>query len=549
MGYVGSTPIAYNFGQKPHENGVCCGSCQVITRYPRATRVFRRSLCLLGVGLVLSLAAGIDSADAQAYRSYRSHKAQRAGLRPAEKKEKEKAAQPQPVHLIVISIPKQRISVYGAGGFHKQGAVSTGRVGFPTPTGVFSIIQKNRYHRSNIYSGAPMPFMQRITWSGVAMHEGVLPGYPASHGCIRLTHQFASELWGMTRMGVRVIVTPDDAQPASMAHAQLPTPTMTPAPAAITETGSIKPSLVAMAGDKTAETSAAPQQSVKLLSPLERARIEKARMVAEAPAMAKAAKETAEISAAKAIEANKAIRALREAEQALATARGRQEAAAKAVEQAKTPEAVEAAKAAQSAAEARVEEAHKAVTEAAAVEFAKTQEAFAAAQAAWDAEKASDLAAATARAGERATEPISVFVSKKTGRVQVRQAWKTIHDAPATFRDADAPIGTHVYVATEMVEEGKGMRWLSVTLPQPPPRAETRHGGRYGDKRREPAPAAANPGQPSETATGALDRIVLTQETRKFISDRLWAGASLIVSEHGLSNELGKYTDFIVQPR
>ncbi len=125
------------------------------------------------------------------------------------------------MHLIVISIPKQRISVYGAGGFHKQGAVSTGRVGFPTPTGVFSIIQKNRYHRSNIYSGAPMPFMQRITWSGVAMHEGVLPGYPASHGCIRLTHQFASELWGMTRMGVRVIVTPDDAQPAEMAHAAI----------------------------------------------------------------------------------------------------------------------------------------------------------------------------------------------------------------------------------------------------------------------------------------------------------------------------------------
>src|SRR5262245_17696538 len=548
MGYARSAPIAYNFGQKSNDSVVSCGSCQVISRYPRATRVVRRSLCLLSAGLVLSLAAGVDSADAQAYRSYRSHKAQRAAARPPADK-KDKAAQPQPVHLIVVSIPKQRISLYGAGGFHKQGAVSTGTAGFPTPTGVFSIIQKNRYHRSNIYSGAPMPFMQRITWSGVAMHEGVLPGYPASHGCIRLTHQFASELWGMTRMGVRVIVTPDDAQPAEMAHGQLPTPSMTPAPVTVTEAEPIKPSLVAMAGDKTAETSAAPQQPVKLLSPLERAKIEKARMVAEAPAMAKAAKETAEVSAAKALEANKAIKALREAEQALATARGRLEAAAKAVEQAKTPEATETAKAAQSAAEAKVEEAQKAVTEAAAVESAKTQEAFAAAQAAWDAEKASDLAAATARAGERATEPISVFVSKKTGRVQVRQAWRTIHDAPATFRDADAPIGTHVYVATEMSEDGKGMRWLSVTFPQPPPRAETRHGGRYGDKRRESAPVAANPGQPSETATGALDRIVLTQETRKFIADRLWPGASLIVSEHGLSNESGKYTDFIVQPR
>ena len=134
--------------------------------------------------------------------------------------------------------------------------------------------------------------------------------------------------------------------------------------------------------------------------------------------------------------------------------------AVKAVEQARPPEAVEKAKADQSAAEAKLADATKAATEAAAAEAAKTQEAFAAAQAAWDAEKESDVAAATARAGERATEPISVFVSKKTGRVQIRQAWRTIHDAPATFRDADAALGTHVYVATEMVEDGKAMRWL-----------------------------------------------------------------------------------------
>jgi hypothetical protein len=516
--------------------------------------VFRRSLCLFGAGLVVSLAAGAESADAQAYRSYKSYRTQRAAVRPTkpvDKKEREKSAQPQPVHLIIVSIPKQRISLYGAGGFHKQGAVSTGTAGFPTPTGVFSIIQKNRYHRSNIYSGAPMPFMQRITWSGVAMHEGVLPGYPASHGCIRLTHQFASELWGMTRMGVRVIVTPDDAQPATIAHAKLFVPNMTPAPAAVTDAERIKPSLVAMAGDKTAEASAAPNAAVKLLTPLERAKIEKAQMVVEAPAKAKAAKEAAEVSAVKASEANKAIRALREAEQALAAARERSEAAVKAVAQAKTPEAVEKAKADQSAAEAKLADATKAATEAAAIESAKTQEAFAAAQAAWDAEKESDVAAATARAGERATEPISVFVSRKTGRVQVRQAWRTIHDAPATVRDADAPLGTHVYVATEMVEDGKAMRWLSVTLPQPVPRAESRQrGGHHGDRRRgQPEPVAANPGQPRETATGALDRIVITEETRKFIADRLWAGASLIVSEHGVSGEAGKYTDFIVQPR
>jgi len=74
--------------------------------------------------------------------------------------------------------------------------------------GVFSVIQKNKMHRSNIYSGAPMPYMQRITWSGVAMHAGVLPGYPASHGCIRMPMAFAVKMWNWTRMGARVIITP-----------------------------------------------------------------------------------------------------------------------------------------------------------------------------------------------------------------------------------------------------------------------------------------------------------------------------------------------------
>ena len=520
----------------------------MISTSPRAIRLPRRLLGLIAASLTVTVAAGVESADARPYRSYNNYYPTKR-TQPAKPAEKEKAAQPQPVHLLVISIPKQRITAYGAGSFKREGAVSTGMPGFPTPTGVFSVIQKNRYHRSNIYSGAPMPFMQRITWSGVAMHEGVLPGRPASHGCIRLTHAFASELWAMTRMGVRVIVTPEDLQPVELAHAKLPVPTMTPVPAATTAAEQIKPSLVAMAGDKTAEASAAPKAAVKLLSPLERAKTEKAQMVVDAPAKAKAAKEAAEVSATKATEANKAIKALREAELAVAAARDRREAAGKAVEQAKTPEAAEQAKAAQDAAEAKVEEASKAVTEAAAVETAKTQDAFAAAKAAWDAEREADVAAAIARAGDRATEPISVFISKKTGRVQIRQAWRPIHEAPVTFKDADAALGTHVYVATETLEDGKAMRWLSATLAQPAPRAEMSHRGRYyGDRRREPEPAA-KPGQPRETATGALDRIELTEATRKFISDRLWAGASIVISELSVSNESGKYTDFIVQPR
>ena len=139
------------------------------------------------------------------------------------------------------------------------------------------------------------------------------------------------------------------------------------------------------------------------------------------------------------------------------------------------------------------------MTEAAAVEAAKTQEAFAAAQAAWDAEKESDVAAATARAGERATEPISVFVSKKTGRVQVRQAWRTIHDAPATFRDADAPLGTHVYVATEMVEDGKAMRWLPSPCPSPcrAPRRGSAAGATATGAGGSPSPSPPTPASPA----------------------------------------------------
>ena len=87
--------------------------------------------------------------------------------------------------------------------------------GHPTPMGVFSVIQKHKLHHSNIYSGAPMPYMQRITWSGIAMHAGVLPGYPASHGCIRMPMAFAVKMWNWTRMGARVIVTPGEITPAA----------------------------------------------------------------------------------------------------------------------------------------------------------------------------------------------------------------------------------------------------------------------------------------------------------------------------------------------
>jgi hypothetical protein len=122
---------------------------------------------------------------------------------------------------VVVSIGGQRVTLYDDGVRVAQGPVATGKRGYATPTGVFSVIQKDRYHRSNLYSNAPMPYMQRITWSGVALHEGPLPGHPASHGCIRLSHDFASRLWLITKLGVRVIVARNDVIPIDFAHPHL----------------------------------------------------------------------------------------------------------------------------------------------------------------------------------------------------------------------------------------------------------------------------------------------------------------------------------------
>jgi L,D-transpeptidase-like protein len=514
-------------------------------------RLHQRLVCLLAASLVAIIATGVDSTDARSYRYWKSKRvALGVGPRttqPVQKAEKEKPKVPAQAHLVVVSIPKQRISVYGAGGVLAQGAVSTGMSGFPTPTGVFSVIQKNRYHHSNIYSGAPMPFMQRITWSGVAMHAGVLPGYPASHGCIRLTHAFASELWSMTKMGVRVIVAPEDVQAVEFAHPSLPMPTLTPAPAPVANAEPAKSAVMTVSANDRPIAAGAGASPPGFLNPLDRAKAARLQIVADAPAKAKAAKEAVEASAARASEANKAIAALRDAEAAVAAARGKLDAAVKAVETAKTPEAIERAKAAHTAAEAKLEETSKVATEAGTIETAKTQEAFAAARAAWDAEKESDAATAVIKAGERSTEPISVFVSKKTGRVYIRQAWTPIHEAPVTFKDPDLALGTHVYVATESTEDNKTMRWLSVSLAPSLPGAEPRSRGRRGD--RVEAPPAAQPGRPRETAASVLERFELAPATKAFIADRLWAGASLIVSDQGISHETGKYTDFIVLSR
>jgi L,D-transpeptidase catalytic domain len=142
---------------------------------------------------------------------------------------------------IIVSIPDQRVSLYENAALITRSSVSTGVPHHPTPVGVFSVIAKQRWHRSNIYSGAPMPYMQRITWSGIALHAGVVPGHPASHGCIRLTNDFAIRLWHLTKRGTRVIIAPDDVQPIEIASPHLfkrKVPSTSPEPQVATDPGS-----------------------------------------------------------------------------------------------------------------------------------------------------------------------------------------------------------------------------------------------------------------------------------------------------------------------
>ena len=144
--------------------------------------------------------------------------------------------------LVVVSIDDQVAYVYRNSVQIARSTVSTGAPGHETPTGVFTILEKNRVHESNIYKGAQMPNMQRLTWSGIAMHAGQLPGYPASHGCIRLPYAFSDKLFGITEKGGTVVITrkyakPSTSQkPASILLSSKVDPGSRPAPALVGKT-------------------------------------------------------------------------------------------------------------------------------------------------------------------------------------------------------------------------------------------------------------------------------------------------------------------------
>ncbi len=123
--------------------------------------------------------------------------------------------------MAIVSLRSQQITVYDVNGWILRAPVSSGQAGRETPAGIFSIIEKDKDHHSSLYDDAWMPNMQRLTWNGIALHGGPLPGYAASHGCVRMPYGFAEELFDKTRIGMRVIISPNDAAPVEFSHMAL----------------------------------------------------------------------------------------------------------------------------------------------------------------------------------------------------------------------------------------------------------------------------------------------------------------------------------------
>ena len=189
------------------------------------TKIVKKTTLALTTGLgVAALIVAVAAAPAEARKKSRSSK-------PFE------AALPDPTNgepmTLVISLSQQKVDVYRGTTRITSSRVSTGMRGYATKAGVFSILEKRRRHHSNLYSGAPMPWMQRLTWSGTALHGGVVPGYPASHGCVRLPFSFAPRLFGITTVGEHVVVARAAVTPQPIEHANLFNPLTPAAPSVV----------------------------------------------------------------------------------------------------------------------------------------------------------------------------------------------------------------------------------------------------------------------------------------------------------------------------
>ncbi len=410
---------------------------------------------------------------------------------------------------IVVSIDEQTVTLFSNGVRVAQGPVSTGVPGHPTPTGVFSIIEKDRYHRSNIYSAAPMPYMQRITWSGVALHEGVLPGYPASHGCIRMSRDFAQKLWPITRLGARVIVTRRNLAPVDFEHQKLFVPKPKPE----------EPQVAANAATDGRD----PAASIVVAQ------------AATGDAASDAPNTLPDTSAG--TSADRSTDGGENTQAGTANPVGVGDASTRAQPADRS--------------EPKLETTDKEMPSPA-VDAERLQPAAVPGDS--DVVKPAPTIdppkplAPRLRAADQPVKrrgQVAVFVSRKEMKIFVRQGFVPLFDMPVVIDEPDRPLGTHVFTAMASTDGGAGMRWNLMTVPaDPSPLQEPRDARR---KSREAAKSVAHLKAP--TAAQALDRIQMPKEAVDRISELLIPGSSLVISDEGLGRETGRYTEFIVLTR
>src|SRR5476649_377447 len=388
--------------------------------------------------------------------------------------------------MAIVSIKAQKVTFYDADGWIWRAPVSTGVTGRETPAGVFAVIEKDKDHHSSLYDDAWMPNMQRITWNGVALHGGPLPGYAASHGCVRMPYGFAEKLFDKTWIGMRVIISPNDAEPVEFSHPALFVPnreTIAAAPAKAEALAREAAQAAKMADEAKKAAAKAPRETASLTSSLRK--LERLRTRADAE-LADADKV---LAAAKTDEGKARAQYLKQKANARAAVLGTQFDTAKADAKPKL-DAAAAAKDAAKAAERRKADTAKAANEA-----------------------------------KLALEPVSIYISRATQKLYVRrnthkpapdgggEVFDATLEVPVTIRDPDKRIGTHVFTA--MARNDAGLRWSAVTIDD------------------------------ADNAKAALDRITIPQEVLDRIAPTALPRSSIVISDEPLSRETNYRTEFV----
>jgi L,D-transpeptidase catalytic domain len=578
----GFTPLLWLrkelFGKLPRPSRVTFVTGAIKLNNERVSNILglslrRRNRALLGSVCVLAVAFAFSSSSAKAMN---------------QRKVPEKAAEhaskgpfgdiPKGPVEIIVSIDQQKLHLYSDGQHIADTSVATGVPSLPTPLGIFDVIQKQVFHRSNIYSGAPMPFMERITWSGVALHEGENIGHRASHGCIRMPHDFAVRLYQLTKLGARVVVADAELKPSEIADPHLfvykvappPTPPAPPMAAAdpakqqlanapnddgkkadvVPPTEASSP-VSAADPVKPAPKSAASDDGAKTGDTAEAPRMEASNGEASNNEASKTETSKTEISKTEAPKLDAPF-----GEPPVPSAGSTTVTPPQSGTSAKTNDAQPAPAAVQHTEQAAVAAprplatmvAERLVSENLRGTDANPTLVVATSNDIVSPPAVTPAAAATPPA-EKRTTPISIFVSRKTQKIYVRQNFAPLFDAPVTIDHPEQQLGTHVFTALSYLADGSTFRWDVVSLPGAPPKAkQVEVKDRYGrvvrreqivEKQSGPLPAPAE----------ALARLEIPQDVIDRISAMMVPGSSLIVSDQGLGEETGEGTDFVVVSR